>query len=469
MRRRSAIMVESGTMSPTAALARFAATTPLASVPSATLQRLKECLLDFVGNAAFAAAFAESSPAFRAGTLALGHAPGDTTVVGEAAGYGPMQAALLNGAFAHTLDFDDTNVWGVLHPGAPVIAAALVEAERLNVRGTQLLAALAVGYEVACRVGASLGQTAYDRGFHITGVAGLFGAVAAAGRLRGLDADMLASAFGIALSKAAGSMQYLDNGAWNKRLHPGFAAHDALLALAFAQAGVLGATAPLEGRYGLMVGYTNQSTPAALTDRLGKWWPSGQTALKPFPNCRLTHGAIEAAIALREQAGAQRHAALSAALREGKRLQVRLSPKAAQIVGEPLPNKLLPLNIVDAQFSVYFQVAVAWIDGRSTWQSYERLGALDVKSLCEVIDVVADETMPLAGAQLTLDELDARIDEPLGEDARPFEGAPLRAKFDSLAVPVFGGARCAEIAARIAALEDEAEAAALIRLFRRSA
>jgi 2-methylcitrate dehydratase PrpD len=472
MRRRpreADVVTDATLIGPTVTLARFAAATPLAALPSGLRQRLKECLLDFVGNAAFAAAFAESSPAFRAGTLALGHAAGDATVVGEAGAYAPMQAALLNGAFAHTLDFDDTNAWGVLHPGAPVIAAALVEAERQQVSGAQLLAALGVGYEVACRIGASLGQTAYDRGFHVTGVAGLFGAVAACGRLRGLDDATIACAFGIALSKASGSMQYLENGAWNKRLHPGFAAHDALLALEFAAAGVLGATAPLEGRYGLSAGYTNKATLETLTDRLGVWWPSQQTALKPFPGCRLTHGAIEATLGLRVKAGAQPHDALSAALRAGERLQVRLSPKAVQIVGERLPTKLHPLNVVDAQFSAYFQVAVAWIDGHNTWRSYERLGAPDVRALCDAIDVAVDESLPLAGGELTLGDLTVRVEEPLGEDARPFDGAPLRAKYDSLAVPVFGKVRSAEIARRVAALEEEPRAAALIRLLRRSA
>lgn len=460
-------MAEHATQGATAALARFAASTPLSGVPAPARQRLKECLLDFVGNAAFAAAFAESSPAFRAGVLALGHGPGDATVVGETAGWSPMQAAMLNGAFAHTLDFDDTSTWGCLHPGAPVVAAALAEAERARASGEQLLAALAVGYEVACRVGAALGPTAYDRGFHITGVAGLFGAVAAAGRLRGLDSDMIASAFGIALSKAAASMQYLENGAWNKRLHPGFAAHDALLALAFAQAGVVGAAAPLEGRYGLLAGYTNRPTPAALTDRLGQWWPSGATALKPFPCCRFTHGAIEAALQLREQAGAQRHARITAALHAGERLQVRLSPKATQIVGEPLPNKVHAHNIVDAQFSVYFQVAVAWLDGRSNWQSYERIGAPDVEATCSAIDVAADDQVAVTGAALTLGASTARIDEPLGEGSRPFDGAPLRAKFSDLARPVYGDSQAREIALRIEALEDEPDAAALIRRLRR--
>jgi 2-methylcitrate dehydratase PrpD len=444
----------------TSALARFSAATPLAHVPASVQQRLKECLLDFVGNAAFAAASAESTPAFRAGAAALGYAAGESTVIGESGGHAGMVAALLNGAYAHTLDFDDTNVWGTLHPGAPVIAAALVEAERARASGAQLLAALAVGYEVACRVGAALGQTAYDRGFHVTGVAGLFGAVAAAGRLRALDAEAIEQAFGLAGSKAAASMQYLENGAWNKRLHPGFAAHDALVALAFAQAGVLAARAPLEGRYGVLAGYTNAARPELLTDRLGQWWPSGGTAIKPFPCCRLTHGAIEAALALREQPGARDGAG-------AQRLRVRLSPKAVQLVGQALPNKVRPQNIVDGQFSVYFQVAVAWCDGRSTWQSYERLQSPEVQAQCEAIEVVADPQVPLAGAVVTMGDRSVRIDEPLGESSRPFDGERLRAKFDSLAAPVLGRRAAGEVAHRIAQLQDEADAASLIRLLRR--
>lgn len=464
-------MSNSALVPATQALAQFAATTPLASVPPAVRQRLKECLLDFIGNAAFAAVFAESSPPFRAGAAALAGGPGDATVVGEKDGFGFMPAALLNGAYAHTLDFDDTNAWGSLHPGAPVIAAAMVEAERLKATGSNWLVALAVGYEVACRVGAALGQTAYDRGFHITGVAGIFGAVAAAGRLRGLDANTMASAFGVALSKSAASMQYLENGSWNKRLHPGFAAHDALVAIAFAQAGVKGAEAALEGRYGLLTGYTNQAKPALLTERLGLWWPSGETAIKPYPSCRFTHGAAEAAMQLHERCSRELREEITAALRAGARLQLRLSPKSVQIVGERLPNKVHPRNIVDAQFSVYFQVAVAWLDGCCNWQGYQRIGDPDVEALCAAIDVAADPRVAIAGAVLSLStpfDLDARIDDPLGEDSRPFTGAPLRRKFDDLAVPVYGGARADEIANRVAELEHELDTAALIRRFRRS-
>jgi len=444
----------------TSELARFVEKTELNQVPDAVLQRLKECLLDFVGNAAFAAAYAESSPAFRAGALALGYAEGDATVVGEPGGYAPMVAALLNGAYAHTLDFDDTNTWGTLHPGAPVIAVALVEAERSHVSGSEFMVALAVGYEVACRVGAALGPTAYDRGFHVTGVAGLFGAVAAAASLRKLNAADIERGFGLALSKAAASMQYLDNGAWNKRLHPGFAAHDALQVLSFVQAGVLTASAPLEGRYGLLTGYTNDATPLALTDRLGQWWPSGDTAIKPFPSCRFTHGAIEAVLDLRKRLGGIPPSGPTS-------IQLRLSPKAVQIVGERLPNKVQPQNIVDGQFSVYFQAAVAWLHGKNTWNSYASLGDAEVMAQCAAIDVLADPQVGPAGAVATVGDTSASIDEPLGESNRPFDGERLRGKFNSLASPVFGEDVAADIAAHISYIERESNVSSLIRSLRR--
>ncbi len=168
--------------------------------------------------------------------------------------------------------------------------------------------------------------SSYERGFHITAVSGIFGAVAAVARLRGFDAEATASAFGLALSKAAGSMRYLANGAWHKRLHPGFLAHDALTCATLAEAGVRGADGAIEGRYGLLAGYTEKAQPKALTHELGTSWLLLDTAVKPYPSCRLTHGAIDAALALRD-AVAQEERAEAA-------LQVGIPPTAMTIVGE---------------------------------------------------------------------------------------------------------------------------------------
>src|SRR3972149_4451362 len=158
----------SDTLDRSLALAEFVAGLTYEQVPAGTVDRLKQCLLDFVGLAAFAAARAESSEPFRRAVLTLAPRPGPGTVVGEARGYPYQSPALLNGPFAPPLAFADTTLFGALPPGAPVIPAALAAAEQTAASGRALLESLAAGYEVACRVGGGLGQAAYDRGVHTT-------------------------------------------------------------------------------------------------------------------------------------------------------------------------------------------------------------------------------------------------------------------------------------------------------------
>jgi len=448
----------------TEALAGFVADIRYEALPAHVVGRLRECFLDFVGISAFAALNAESSPAFRSAIQGLGSG-GSATVIGEARGYPAAHAALLNGAFAHTLDFDDTNLFGALHPGAPVIPAAMAIAEATSASGRDFIEALAAGYEVACRVGAALGPSAYDRGFHITAVAGIFGAVAAAAKLRKAGVGVTANALGLAASQAAGSMQYLDNGAWNKRLHPGFAAQDALTSVALAEAGVLGASAPIEGRYGLLNGYSNAPRPELLTEALGSQWTLVETAIKPYPSCRFTHSAIDAILALREQIPPEQRATAT--------LRIRLSPKGFQIVGERLPNKVRPQNIVDGQFSMYFQAATAWATGNCDWVSYEALGSPELEALCERTEVVADPTIAFAGAEVSVEStagtFAARFNEPLGEPQRPLTWEQVERKFLTMAGPVFGVPAAKALAGSIQRLDEEPSAAQLIRRFRTGA
>lgn len=443
----------------TEALAQFACDTGVI-VPEEMRAVVRICLLDLVGIAAFAGVYAESSESFRAfTTLGIGDGPG--TVIGADRTYAWPYAALLNGAYAHSLDFDDTNAPAALHPGAPVIPAALAQAERLGASGTALIDAIAIGYELCCRLGVALTPAGYDRGFHMTSVAGIFGAVAAAGRLAGVDAQMMEAAFGLALSRAGGSMQYLANGAWNKRLHPGFAAHDALVVLAMAQAGALGACEPIEGRYGLLHAYTERADPAGLTIGLGSDWIAIDTALKPYPSCRLTHGAIDAVLAVRDQVPAD--------MRGEAVLRLRVSPTAVKITGTPDANKIVARNIVDGQFSIYFQAAVALLEGRMTWESYDLIGDPGIEALTRRMTVEAVQTMPPLGCALTIEWpgglAESYVAEPLGETSRPIGWNEARAKFMGLAEPVYGAARADAIAHGIAAA-DGSNARTLIASFR---
>ncbi|GAB3562572.1 MmgE/PrpD family protein [Amycolatopsis endophytica] len=435
----------------TKALARFAAES---GVDSSVTSGLPALFLDHIGIAAFAAAEAESSPAVRAAVDRLDPHGGDATVIGVARRYSPPYAAFLNGVHAHSLDMDDTNRAQTGHPGVAIFPAATADAERLDVDGRTFLDAVAVGYEVCCRIGASLTARSYERGFHITAVSGVFGAVAAVARLRGFDANTTASAFGLALSRAAGSMQYLANGAWNKRLHPGFLAHDALTCAALAETGAVGAAEALEGRYGLLNGYTEEARPDALTDGLGTDWLLLGTAVKPYPSCRLTHGAVDAALALRGTVPEPGRTALL----------VGIPAAAMPIIGEPGAAKRRPQSVVDAQFSVHFQVACAWLDGRVDWASYQRLTDPDVIAMMDRITVTADESVPNGGGVLTVGPGVSRaVPVPLGEPENRIGDDALRAKFASLAGRVFDDGQVAGIADGVLGLTPESSVRALVR------
>uniref|UniRef100_B0T6L3 MmgE/PrpD family protein n=1 Tax=Caulobacter sp. (strain K31) TaxID=366602 RepID=B0T6L3_CAUSK len=455
-----ALRPEAAILGPTVALSDFAIDTGR-HVPEAVRLLIRTCLLDFIGIAAFSGRFADSSASFRA-FLDLDPAVGPTTVIGDERTYSAPYAALLNGAFAHSMDFDDTNGAAALHPGAPVIAAALAQAERLGSSGSALIDAVAVGYEVCCRVGGGLTTAGYDRGFHMTSVAGIFGAVAAAGRLAGVSARVMENAFGLALSRAAGSMQYLANGAWNKRLHPGFAAQDALVCLVMAQAGAVGASEALEGKQGLLHTHTEAPDPDAITRDLGQVWVTLDTALKPYPSCRLTHSAVDAALALRERVPADQRGAC--------RLEVRLSPTAFKIVGEPSPNKLAARNIVDGQFSAYFQTAIAWLDGQPTWTMYERVGDAAVDAMAARIAIVSDPSVLRLGCVVKVEAPDGPLSltvlNPLGEPDSPMLWPAALEKFRGLAEPVFGPAGAAAISQAVAGLPGLADVRDLTQLLR---
>ena len=445
------------------------------------LSKLKMYLLDYIGVTASAVTSAESSLAFyKAVTAIAGSQTGTATVIAHKTTFPPQYAALLNGAYAHSLDFDDTYADGRLHPGVSVISAALAQAEADPSTTTEdLLAALAVGYEVVCRLSRVLGPGAYERGFHNTGTAGIFGATAAIANLKRLSSQQIENAFGLSLSKAAGSMQYLANGSWNKRLHPGFAAHDAFLCAALAEAGVLGATEPIEGKFGLLHAYSADINASAfdtssIVRDLGTQWVFLRTAIKPFPACRATHGAIQAASSLshrlRQQHPPPTPSQLVAKVRT---ITLRVPHEFTLLVAEPLPHKIHPTNHVDAQFSIYYQAAVAFLHGASLgWAAYALLHDPDVHALTEKITVRVDEGLSGLESGTRVEWADDDDDHrhhhgdgddadrgevlvlhPLGEPESPLTWPDVLAKFHGLAAPVYGEERCARICAVIADLE----------------
>src|ERR1700755_2683242 len=205
-------------MAVTAILSEFTAGIRLDALPPEVVNRARFLVLDLVGNIVRARHDAESTASFLGAVRAMGMAAGNSGVFGDAARYTPAGAAFLNGALAHSLDFDDTHAPGSLHPGAPVIPAALAAGEMVGASGADVLAAIVAGYEITCRVALALpAGEHYDRGYHPTATCGAFGAAVAATRVFGLDAEGVAGALGTVLSQCAGRLQFLANRAGAQR------------------------------------------------------------------------------------------------------------------------------------------------------------------------------------------------------------------------------------------------------------
>ena len=275
------------------------------------------------------------------------------------------------------------------------------------------------------------------------------GAVAAIMKIREAKSATVEAAFGLAGSKAAGSLQFLENGGWNKRLHPGFAAHDAFLCIAFVDEGIITATKPLEGIFGFLKGYSSAPKIESMVDGLGKEWIHLGTAIKPYPGCRMTHTGIDLAEKWRKSKTCPI-----------KTLRLSLSPHCWMIVGRPLPNKIHPENTVDAQFSAYYQLALAWLDGNASgWGVYDRIHDKDVYELLKHITVDAAEDLNGLAGRLQMQWEDGTVtidmeNDPIGEPSNLLTDEYLLKKFRSLSVPAYGEQKAGQIADLIMNLDE---------------
>ena len=442
-------------------LASFVANTSTNQLTPELREKVKEVVIDYIGVVVGAIDNADSSePIYKAIVALQGQGnTGKCTVLAKGQPHMlPQYAGLVNSAFGHSMDFDDTHTESTLHAGVTSISAAMTQAEVLGNKATidDFILAVSVGYEVTCRIGRELGFFSYDLGFHNTGIAGVFGAVAAISVLKKLPVPMIEMAFGLAGSKAAGSMQYLDNGSWNKRLHPGFAVHDAFMCISLAEAGVIGATRIIEGKMGFLQAYSPNPNKdmKRLTGGLGTDWVWLESSLKPYPACRMTHGFIE----MSGLHGAQRGGKVLAS--DVNSITLTMSPSCYKLVGDPTPNKIHPINVIDGQFSAYFQVANALVYGSATGlRAYQRLEDKDIYALSDKVTIKTDSSMTGFAAHMAIEWADgtkeAKLQQhPLGEVQHPFTRDKVDEKFMSLAGPVYGKGKTNEIIKTIDQIES---------------
>ena len=338
-------------------IAEFARATELTDVPADVAEKAKLHLVDASGTALAASQKNFSEPLIRAMSELSG--VGDTPIFGRVKKLTLRDATLVNGALIHSLDFDDTHGESVVHCSASAWPMAFGIGFDKNLSGAETLVGYLIAAEVSACIGSFAGGTLQSKGFHPTGIIGAFGCAAGASRLYGLSEDQIVNALGITLSMASGNMEFVSDGAWNKRLHPGWAAVIGITAAILAKNGFRGTTKPLEGQFGLFATLLKDTDKAHIADLgkdLGVKWRLREFAVKPYPLCHFNHSLIDCALKIKQK--------LKFQLQEVAMITVIMHPDEAAIVCEPLQKKRNPQNVYEAQFSAPYAVATALLRGR---------------------------------------------------------------------------------------------------------
>jgi len=331
-------------------LARFIVSARYADLPEAVRHEAKRTLLNWAGCALGGSRHDTVTNAVAA--LAPFFGARQATLFGRTERADVLHAALLNGISSHVLDFDDTHAHTTVHPAAPVAPAILALAEYRPVSGRDFIAALVVGVETECRIGNAVVPAHYDRGWHITGTAGVFGSAAAAGKLLGLNEQQMSWALGLAASQPVGLIEMF--GSMTKSFHPGRAAQNGLTAALLAGKGYTASEHGLEAKFGWLNVLSTERSYAALD---GGRWEILQNSYKPFACGLVVHPVIDGCIQLRNKNR------LTADMIE--RIEVTIHPRVMQITAIKDPQTGL-----EGKFSVFHAAAVAIIDGAAGEQQF---------------------------------------------------------------------------------------------------
>ncbi len=372
-----------------AQLASWAVGLEFDDLPASVVADCKLRLLDTLGVALAAIPLPIGTAARKAG-LTLGSGD-EARVLGDMAKTNAATAALVNGTLAHAMDFDDTHNASVMHPSAPTVAASLAAAEAAGASGRELIVAIAIGNELGCRFGLISPGAFHGVGLHPTSVLGAPAATASVARLWRLPTEALVSAFGVSASQASGVLEAYSDGTWSKTLHPGWAAHAAIVACRLAQAGFTGPATAFEGRYGIYNALLPAGTKLdfdAATGGLGEIWTQLDTAFKLFPCAHAIHAFIEGALELRA-----RHALSAGAIAS---VELAVPEEFVGQIAEPRAAKLAPRTSTHARASLLYAVAAALIDGAVTPAHYEGT-EFERPDILALMQRISHRVVPMSG------------------------------------------------------------------------
>lgn len=408
-------------------LGDFAAAAGKRDLPAPVSDIVRLLLLDVTGLCVAARA-----TDYVAATLASVASTGAASAIGHQGGFGPYDAALVNGTAAHGEDYDDTFEGGPVHAGAVVVPAVLAIAEHRGLPGEAIARGIAVGCEIMCRMSLVAPQATHKACFHPTAVFGAPAAAAAVGAAIGLDGARIAHAIATSGSLASGIIEYLSDGSWTKRLHAGAAAQSGIRAALLAESGFIGPRTVLEGHHGFYKAFAPSKTPnyTPLIDKLGTSWVTETIAFKPYACGTMTQPYIDCAIEL-AKSGLRADDIVSMVCDVGEGTVHRL--------WEPLAQKQNPPNGYAGKFSTPYCIAVGFLDGRAGLAQFtdERAADPDTRALAAKVSFVVDPGNPYPRAftghiRATLKDGSVRVvkrDNMRGGAHAPLSAGEITAKF----------------------------------------
>ncbi|MCC6530996.1 MAG: MmgE/PrpD family protein [Burkholderiales bacterium] len=439
---------------PTATLARFILGSTWESLPARVQHEVKRCLLNFLGAALGGAR--DQAVEYALAVLREHSGPPQAGIIGRSERVDRLTAAFVNAASGNVLDFDDTHYPSVIHPSAPVAPPLLALSEGAPMPGATLLHALALGIEIACRLGNAVTPRHYVRGWHITSTCGVVGAAAGAAKAMALDFERTVWALGLAANQACGLVESL--GSMAKSVSVGNAARNGLLAALLAKQGFTAAPLTLEGERGFVRVLGETPCIEALTEGLGERWEISRNALKPYPSGVVLHPVVDACLSLREQYQIEAESV--------QRVRVRGNPLLRQRADRPAPR-----SGREAAVSAQHSVAVCFLYGAAGVSQYTDActNAPAVQSFGERVVVEEDASIAVDAAQVLVELSDGRSYERdlahgLGSLERPLSDAQLEAKVRELASRCDHAHRVPALIDAVWGLDRSEDAAEVIRM-----
>lgn len=362
---------------------------------------------------------------------------GHASVIGRHEKVDALHASLFNGISSHVLDFDDTHLATLVHPSGPVISALFALAECQTISGNDFIDAIILGVDMECRVARGVCPEHYDRGWHVTSTAGVFGAAAAVGRALKLDAQKMSWAFGIAATQASGLREMF--GSMTKSMHPGHAAQCGMRSALLAQVGFTSSTKGIEAPRGFAHVLSTKQDFESMVEGLGSEWLISENSFKPYACGLVIHPVIDGCINIRKLNTFE--------LTDIQKVSLRVNPLVMELTGKKQPTTGL-----EGKFSVHHSAAIVLTDGMSSMKHYSDAAVMrpEVRALRECVEVRSQADVRIDEAFVDIECRDGRkishhVKHALGSVDNPMTDENLNQKFNDLSSDWLGTSKTMKI------------------------